>query len=310
MTIPSNKEVSFIFTKDAGFVQTLSPRTEAAGCVVVIEGTISASSFIGMSGGSGSVGPQGPSGSQGPQGVTGSTGPAGSAPNISYVTSFTTSDFFSAPANNLRGNAAGFTACVLVEPDNFATATESLFGNWSPYQASGGWFLGIDDSRFKFGVGQQSDGVVADNFGTGLQSTSNFQGRLIQRFYLLHLAYDGTTARLYVNGQVVQTLTPSSGYEIANASLAPYIGKTNNVGEPLPATSLGYVGSAYVESNMTATQVLNHYKQCLAADTLVDASFSNMWLVTSGSMVLEDQIGSVDFTVTGTPTQITVAARW
>lgn len=53
MAIPSNKEVSFSFTKDTGLVQTLSPRTDAPGCVITVVGTVSASNFEGIAGYSG-----------------------------------------------------------------------------------------------------------------------------------------------------------------------------------------------------------------------------------------------------------------
>jgi hypothetical protein len=303
-SLPPDKEISFIFDRDIGFKQVLTSRTSDEGCYIEIRGVVSASSYVGMSGGSGSVGPQGPSGSQGPQGVTGST------PSVASYSGYTSSNYFSGSANTLRGNAAGFTACVMVRPEGFPTGTEVAFGNFSVYQNQGGWFLGIDSERWKFGVGQQSNSAVIDNFGSGLQSLTQYQGRFLRRLFLLHLVYDGTDADLYVNGHYVQTITPTSGYQVADAAFIPRIGRNTNNGEPLPATTLGVVGAGYVESVFTATNVVNHYVACLEAESFQDASFTNWWAVDTAETNLIDQGAALDFALNGTLTAVDVTARW
>lgn len=318
--VPADKEISFVFDRDTGFRQILVPRNESSeGCSIVVNGTLSASVVFGASGSSGGVGPAGPTGSQGPAGPTGSTGPAGptgsqgipgSAPNVESYASFSSVNFFSGSAGTLRGNASGFTACVLVRPEGFPTGTEVAFGNFSVYQTQGGWFLGIDSERWKFGVGQQSDGAVPDNFGSGLQSLTQYQGRFLRRLFLLHLVYNGTLATLYINGQAVQTLTPASGYQVSNIALVPRIGRNTNNGEPLPATTLGFVGAGYVESVFTATDVLNHYFDCLEAESFVDASFTNWWVTDTAVADLTDQGAALDFLQVGTLTAVDATARW
>lgn len=42
-SLPANKEISFSFNKDTGFVQSIAPRTETSGCFVEVAGTLSAS---------------------------------------------------------------------------------------------------------------------------------------------------------------------------------------------------------------------------------------------------------------------------
>jgi hypothetical protein len=307
--LPPDKEIAFVFDRDTGFKQVLVSRNPLSdGCTITVNGTLSASIVLGASGsGSGTVGP---SGSQGPSGSVGPAGPTGSVPNIASYSGFSSSNYFVGSVNTLVGNAAGFTACVMVRPEGFATGTEVAFGNFSVYQTLGGWFIGIDSERWKFGIGQQSDGSVPDNFGSGLQSLTQYQGRFIRRLFLLHLVYNGTIATLYVNGQAVQTLTPTGGYEIADAALFPRIGRNTNNGEPLPATTLGVVGAGYVESVFTATNVVNHYVACLEAESFQDASFTNWWAVDTAETNLVDQGGALDFTLSGSLTAVDVTARW
>lgn len=314
-SLPPDKEISFVFDRDIGFKQVLVPRNESSnGCIVTVNGTLSASAVFGASGsGGGGVGPQGPSGAVGPAGPTGSQGPqgvTGSTPSVASYSGYTSTNYFSGSANTLRGNAAGFTACVMVRPEGFPAGTEVAFGNFSVYQNQGGWFLGIDSERWKFGVGQQSNSAVIDNFGSGLQSLTQYQGRFLRRLFLLHLVYDGTDADLYVNGHYVQTITPTSGYQVADAAFIPRIGRNTNNGEPLPATTLGVVGAGYVESVFTATNVVNHYVACLEAESFQDASFTNWWAVDTAQTNLIDQGASLDFALNGTLTAVDVTARW
>jgi len=318
--VPADKEISFVFDRDTGFRQILVPRNESSeGCSIVVNGTLSASVVFGASGSSGGVGPAGPTGSQGPAGPTGSTGPAGptgsqgipgSSPNVESYASFSSANFFSGSVGTLRGNAAGFTACVLLRPEDFPTDTEVMFANFNRFQTLGGWFLGIDATRWKFGVGQQSDGSILENFSTGLMETVQYQGRFLRRLFLLHLVYNGTTASLYVNGQFVQLLTPASGYQVADASLVPRLGRNTNNGSPAAAVSLGFVGAGYVESVFTATDVLNHYKDCLQEEAFQNAGFTNWWVADTAVADLTDQGAALDFLQVGTLTAVDATARW
>ena len=309
--VPADKEISFVFDRDTGFRQILVPRNESSeGCSIVVNGTLSASVVFGASGSSGGVGPAGPTGSQGPAGPTGSQGIPGSTPNVESYAGFSSVNFFSGSVGTLRGNASGFTACVMLRPEGFAADAEVLFGNYNRFQTDGGWFIGIDSSRWKFGVGRQSDGQVTENFADGLQSLTQYQGRFLRRLFLLHLVCNGTTADLYVNGQYVQTITPVGGYQVANASLIPRIGRNHNAGAPASALTLGFVGAGYVESIFTATDVLNHYFACLEAESFVDASFTNWWVTDTAVADLTDQGAALDFLQVGTLTAVDATARW
>lgn len=320
-SLPPDKEISFVFDRDIGFKQVLVPRNESSnGCIVTVNGTLSASAVFGASGSggggvgpqgpagpTGSVGPAGPTGSQGPQGVTGS---AGSAPSLASYNGYTLANHFSGSAGTLRGNAAGFTVAALIRPDGFPTDTETFFGNYNRFQAQGGWWMGIDTDRWKLGIGQQSDSTVIENFSTGLQDLTNYYGRFLRRLFLLHFVYDGTTVTLYINGQSVRTLTPSGGYQVADAALIPRIGRNTNAGASAPATTTGFIGGGYVESIFTATDVLNHYFACLEAESFQNASFTNWWTVDTAETNLIDQGASLDFALNGTLTAVDVTARW
>lgn len=305
--LPSGKEISFIFNKDMGFKQFLTARNNDNGCFVQIDGTLSASHIVGV--GTGSVGPQGP---QGPQGETGPQGPPGSVTSVASFVDFSADNYYAAQAGTLRGNSDGFTACVLIRPEGFPSSLQSIFGNWTAFQPNGGWFIGIDADRFKIGVGRQSDSTIQENFGAGNQSTSQYQGRFIRRFFLLHLAYNAgsNAAILYVNGQAVQTINPVDGFQLAAVESIPFIGRNNNNTQRLPATDIGFSGAGYVEETQSAATILSHYKNCLDADSFVDMEFSNSWSVVSGSTLLEDQAGNVDFTLNGSVSSVVTKPRW
>lgn len=174
-------------------------------------------------------------------------------------------------AGEFRGSAAGFLVNALVRLKAIPSGTETALGNWNIYQPDGGWFLGADNERWKFGVGQQSDQQVVDNYGTGLQSFSTYQGRLLHRLFLLTLGYDGTVATLYVNGQAVQTLTPTSGYEVANIANKLMLGRNTNAGVPTVASSIELVGFTYgVGAASSAASITTYYRRVLREKRLVD----------------------------------------
>lgn len=287
-----NKEIGFSFNKDVGFVQRLMPRTNASGCFVEIQGTVSASSFIGP-------------------GLSGES----SVPDVLRTSAnygFTANDYYFNATGSIRGNSAGFTSALLLQPESFPGSITYLFGNFELFQTKGGWYLGVDSNSWKYGVGAGDTGAVSINGdgGSGLQNVTQYQGRYIRRMFLLHLVFDGTNATLFVNGQSVQSFAPVSGYREADTDLRPMIGRNNSAGTPRAADNLGFVGAGYVESAFSATDALDHYKLCLDNNTFVDQGFTNMWVVTSGSTELTDSIGSLDWTLTGSLSQTTNLSRW
>ncbi len=73
---------------------------------------------------------------------------------------------------------------------------------------------------------------------------------------------------------------------------------------------LTFVGAGYVESVFTATDVLNHYFDCLEAESFVDASFTNWWVTDTAVADLTDQGAALDFLQVGTLTAVDATARW
>lgn len=290
MPLPPDKEIQFLFDKEQGLVQTIVPRRGGSNnAIVEVQGTISASSFVGGGVGGNSV-----------------------SDRTTSIYGFGDNDYYFNSSGTLRGNNSGFTAAVLVQPEEFPGTITYLFSNFELFQTKGGWYLGVDSNSWKWGVGAGDTGAVSINGdgGSGLQNVTQYQGRYIRRFFLLHLVFDGTNATLFVNGQNVQTFAPVSGYREADADLRPMIGRNNSNGTPRAADNLGFVGAGYVESAFSDADALTHYKLCLDNNTFVDNGFSNMWVATSGTFALTDSIGTLDWTLSGSLSQSTNIARW
>ncbi len=183
---------------------------------------------------------------------------------------FTATAFYQGTAGDLRGEVGGFAVSAVIRQRAFPLAQGTIVGNHRIFQNDGGWWIGIDGNRWKFGIGQASDGSVPDNFGGPEAALTAYQGRLLSRLFVVTLNYDGTTATLYVNGQDVATLTPTGGFQPADAGLTPYVGRNANTGAQTPATGSGFVGFGYNASALTLDNVLAHYRACLDADGFAD----------------------------------------
>lgn len=239
-----------------------------------------------------------------------------SEPTAQWVQDFTTSDYYSAAAGNMRGNASGFTVVALVRPNTEPTAVGAFLANFRNFAGDGGWMLGYDTSRFVIGVTQDSDGAMVYN-GTDTGGTSFIQlgADMYHRVYHLALVYDGTDAECYVNGRLHATITPTSGYRLSNASYTPYIGRNDNAANANELTDMGLLGFGYVESVYTSADLITHWGDCLEANEFVDGptSFTNWYSLqgeASAPATLVDQGASLDFTMTGTVTLGSKKIRW
>ena len=232
----------------------------------------------------------------------------------SYVlTGITASDYYDATANTLVGNAAGFTASVMFRMIRRPTDLEVAFGNFELFQPLGGWFIGCDTNRFKFGVGQQGTSGVDVNFGGGAFFDDGFDPLffLIGSVHVLTIDYDGTDANCYINGYQDVTITPPSGYEVSDSSNQPMIGRNNNATQQRPSPSLQILGCGYVETSHATADVADHSIACHEAGSFVDGGigWSNMWSFkdeATAPATLLDSVGSANFTRQGTPATVEI----
>lgn len=117
----------------------------------------------------------------------------------------------------------------------------------------GGFYLGADSAGFKFGAARNSDGAMQETPGTGLFTFSQYQGRFIDRVFLLSMYVTGTLASCYINGELAGTLTLTGGFRQALIGNIPMIGRNINVTFPYHNTTLAFVAGAYDPNTLYST---------------------------------------------------------
>ena len=182
------------------------------------------------------------------------------------IGNFADNRFAETVANTMPGHVDVFRVRLVVRLDAVPSGLEVIFCVWNPFQAQGGWFVGVDNSRWKFGLGRQSDGEVQEFSTPGIGDLTYFRGGNFHRWHTLILEYDGTTATLYVDSEAVGTQTPASGYQVANAALTPRIGRTSNNGVTLSATNCHVLYWDYADASQADWEVYgaDNIRQALA----------------------------------------------
>lgn len=215
-------------------------------------------------------------------------------------------------AGNLRGNASGFVMGGGFRVRRIPTETEILFSNLDPFDTgTGGFFLGVEPARFRFGIRQLSNGALIENFGGGSLGPGS-----LGKIHFMVAVFDGVTFTMYLDGYPTATLVPDTGYQIADIAHFFHVGRTNNAGAGLwPAPSLDILGFGYDETVPTAAAVADHYLACLDANDHVDGGlgYSNLWSFRdelTPPATLLDSVGSVDLTLAGAPTILDVVKRY
>ena len=209
-------------------------------------------------------------------------------------------NYYAGAAGTIQGAAAGFSAAVLLRLIRRpATGRQIVWGTYSQF-ILGGWALGYDNDRWKLMLTQASDGAKLENFVNGDFADSPY---VIGKLALLHFVWDGTTARLYVQGEQEATVTPTGGITF-EPTIGPSIGvESRNRNEA--AVSAAVSGCAYGTQVMTAAQVAQHFLDVMEDGAMVDdpgAGFDNLWTLDGESAApsaLVDQIGAVNLSLTG-----------
>lgn len=239
---------------------------------------------------------------------SGSGDGAAAAAELPGARDFSLANHYAHTAGERRGNAAGFSSFVLVRPFAVPTGFELLYNNYRNLFTSGGWYLAVDSNAWRVGVARQSDGTIVASGGVDpVEALATYLvAGFIDRLFLLTLTYDGTSARLYVNGILARTLVPTGGYQVADVTYQARLGANGNVGGPDPSTSMAILGHGYIESLVSAADVLQHYRDTLAADAFVAGPFA------AGTAAPINEDGTTTgFTDTGAPLVIeSKIARW
>lgn len=210
-----------------------------------------------------------PSGNPTGEGGLGAGGGGGSAGAMgSAIGPFSAANHYAGVAGDLRGEVAGFAVSAVIRQLSYPTTQGAVVSNQNLFQATGGWYLGIDGNRFKFGLAQATDSTVIDNFVSADLPAD--VGGLLNRLFVLTMNYDGTDCTLYVNGEDAFTLTPASGYAPADIGQQPYVGRNANGGAPGPADGSGFLGFGYHASALTVPQIGDHVRACINAGTFAN----------------------------------------
>lgn len=199
-----------------------------------------------------------------------------SARNKSAIHGFAIGNYFQAGAGDLPGSAA-FSAVVLAA-GGFrlaASGTESLFANRGN---ASGWRIFSDGMVIGGGVFETTGGEETVGYPAS--------GGLLagDEFYHIAMVYDATTLELYVNGVGVDSEAVDG--DIIPSALAPTIGIDRSAGGDAlanPATNSFILGAAYIASELSATQIQNHYLNCKLAGRMVDAAAQNGYGVAAAS---------------------------
>lgn len=217
------------------------------------------------------------------------------------VHGFAAGNRYTGPAASLVGVAGNFSASVLARLRRMPTGREFLFGNFKRFAGSGGgWAIAVDADRVRMWMRQTSDGEPISNATQANFPVFDSAQSAIGKLFVATFVYDGTQGHLYVNGRHCRSLTPGGGL-LLGAGQAPALG-IDSVDLAEPATSCSILGAAYRTGAPSAADIADHARACMDAGTMVDASFANLWTLdgqASAPATLEDQIGSVDLTLTG-----------
>lgn len=220
---------------------------------------------------------------------------------------------YQAAGGTLPGNVAGFRVSVLMRSIAVPTADEFLFAVCEQFLGTGGYFVGINGDRFRFGISQASDGALISNFVSAELPTAAY--KVVGRLFLLSMSFDGTDATCRVNGQDVHVLTPASGYQPPAGTITPYFGRNANGGSPLPATASHILGAGYGTAPITKAQDEEHWLACMEDAAFVDdpVGLEGLWSfdgLSSAPAVLPDGIGAVAFTRNGALTLDSLRPRF
>ena len=178
--------------------------------------------------------------------------------------------------DEMRGNAAGFTVSTAVRPVAVPTTTENVWGNYNAAQLDGGWWVGVDATRWKFGCGRASDSSVVENFSGG-ELTDYPPGAFLNKLFLLTIRVSGTTGELFVNDRLVSTITLTGGYQPATLGLAPMIHTNNNGAVPRLVIGVPFVAGGYVEAVLTNAEIRDNYYAMQRGGSLAPTASGAQW---------------------------------
>lgn len=216
------------------------------------------------------------------------------------ATGFGASDCYDGTIDTLNG-ASTMTVTSLVRRLTAPSGGDQIFFSCIRQNLSnGGWFIGANGDRWRFGAKQASNGDTISNF-VNAEMPEDILGKLV----LVTMTINGTSVLGYVNGVQLVTLTLDTGFVPATSVVTPHIGRTDNTGAEEPATGFDILGVGYVESVLTPAEVADHFLEVMDAGALVDsnahfttrATFDGL---TSAPSTLEDQgTAELDFSIDG-----------
>jgi len=222
-----------------------------------------------------------------------------SGDNTFFLSNFSANNYYQGATNTMSGSDNFTAAAVVRQGLPLVGGARWIFACYRQF-VNGGWAIGVDENRPI--VSWTSGSTILQNFITTNANWSDL-GLVSGKMSIHMLTYDRatTTISYYLNGQFIFSNTTADF--TPNTAASPTIGTEwfAHAG----AFDGGINGVAYTSAaTFTARQALEHYIACTNSGTLVDSypGFQNLYVVTSSTAptILEDQIGSLDFFLTGT----------
>lgn len=191
-------------------------------------------------------GEQGDPGDPGPQGEQGLQGPPGL---ISALVGLYAPTGYLVGVEGEMPGAPAMTAAAVVRLLGIPAGEEVICGNFEFGTTTGGWGIGVNASGFKIWVARDSDGVIQESTPTGLAAFASYGGAaaLLHRLVLVTLTVAGTSASLWINGALAQTVTLTGGLRPAEASGTFMVQRNRSAGTPMTAQTACWCGLHYNE---------------------------------------------------------------
>lgn len=180
---------------------------------------------------------------------------------ITAVTGFEGGNHYEAPVGKMLGNAAGFTAAVLVEPFAFMNQ-QVLFANSD--SALTGWQIILNNTTIEARVFHDGPGLVS--------ATHTLTAGDLGRLLLPVLLFTGTDLALIVNGSLVAVVS-LGGNVYLPATTQATLGSGAAGGIPFNGA---VVGAAYSDQVYIAQLLRAHWISCQSSRDMIDGALGSL----------------------------------
>lgn len=158
------------------------------------------------------------------------------------------------------------TVSALIRLMKIPTGDEVVVANFEAGTATGGWGIGVGPQGFKAWVSRESDGALQESVPMGLARFTSL-GTILHQLVMVTLTVSGTTASLWICGELAQSWTIAGGMRPAVAGYVT-IHRNRSASSPLVSASAAFCGFSYSEVAQAAVYQRNQFTKSQAAGRL------------------------------------------